>query len=75
VKSLIEFVSSASSVGDDDHPDIRTSPESATGAALAPELAAVLAVGVVVAAGVLPHALMTIANSAMTASSDLRFLI
>jgi hypothetical protein len=39
-------------------------------------LAAVLALALgVVAAGVLPHALITIAKSAMTASNDLRFLI
>src|SRR5467141_129043 len=66
MNALIESWSSASSVGDDDHPEIRMSPESA--ATVAPAVA----LGDV-AAGVLPHALMTSASSATMESSDLRF--
>src|SRR2546430_909237 len=64
MNALIESVSSASSVGDDDHPDIRTSPESAP----------LLALGVDVP-GVPPHAATSKATRAITASSDWRFLI
>src|SRR5712691_12624440 len=64
MNALIESVSSASSVGDDDHPDIRISPESAP----------MVPLGVVVP-GVPPHAATRIAKSATTASTDLPFLI
>src|SRR5438874_2219288 len=67
MNALIESVSSASSVGDDDHPDMRISPESA---ALAPALA----LGVF-APGVLPHAAMRSARSATAARNDLRSFI
>src|SRR2546430_5280637 len=66
MNALIDSVSSASSVGDDDHPDIRISPESAAAVGLAPVLA--LALGVV--APGLPHAAIRIAMSDKTASAD-----
>jgi hypothetical protein len=65
MNALIESWSSASSVGDDDHPDIRMSPESAALAAALP-----LGVGVAVLP-VPPHAAMTSASSATTATNDL----
>src|SRR6267143_1157864 len=69
MNALIESWSSASSVGDEDHPEIRMSPESAATVALA----AALALGVVVA-GVLPHAPITSASNVMTESNALRFI-
>src|SRR5438132_170814 len=66
MNALMESWSSASSVGDDDHPDIRMSPESAAAVGLAPVLA--LALGVV--APGLPHATTRIAMSDKTASAD-----
>src|ERR1700704_1252752 len=68
MNALMESWSSASSVGDDDHPEMRMSPESAATVALA----AALVVGVVVA-GVLPHAPITSASKVMTESNALRF--
>src|SRR6266540_2804326 len=62
MKALIESVSSASSVGDDDQPEIRRSPE----------IAPMVAVGGVPA--VPPHALMMSATNATTASDALRTL-
>src|SRR5882762_7903034 len=67
MNALIESWSSASSVGDDDHPEIRMSPESAATVAPADAL------GVVVA-GVLPHAPMTSASNVKTESNALRFI-
>src|SRR5438034_2376372 len=64
MNALIESWSSASSVGDDDHPEIRMSPESAATDAPAVALGDV-------AAGA-PHAPMTSASSATMESSDLR---
>src|SRR4051794_9977378 len=65
MNALIDSWSSASSVGEDDHPEMRMSPESA--AAVPPALA----LGDVVLG--LPHAPMISASSVMTESNALRF--
>src|SRR5207249_11183380 len=64
MNALIESVSSASSVGVDDHPDIRISPESAPREPLGADVP-----------GVPPHAETRRATSARPASNPLRVRI
>src|SRR3981081_3086022 len=68
MNAFIDSWSSASSVGDDDHPEIRISPDSAATVVPADALGDV-------AGGVLPHGPMTSASNVVTESNAFRFTL